>query len=717
MANEPIIANAERYATCVDANLKCATERVELSASVTNDGCQGEVDNDLQSAHTTWFNEVAGVLDLLTNKDVTLGKSLGEGMNAETFVAVLNRDMKNGRRGDCVAVKRTKTLVPEPLYKEVMCLHKVGYSTSREDDEQYVSRVLGFNATDFPFFIVMELIDGPTLAAEIKRAGAFPLPKALAATRDLLQVLRHAQACGIVHRDIKSLNIMLTSTQKRKLGRTSVYPMAKVVDWGECAAMYTEEERTNEVGTLRWMAPEMMGLDDPTASIDYSRYGAPVDMFSLGCVLYHMLTGKVPYHQIQSNIQVVFAINKGIRPSFDDVLFDTCPALLQFFIRCCFHVNPEARPTVTQAMDILELVMAGKAKEELDPARDKSSLLEVFVPAIPDDSPAVPFITGMGVMEYIEMREVQEHGFASPQADRVYGGGSATRPSSAPGPSVASSRKSSCTSASDLEEHSVKDLASIPPISTGSSNQRGRVGLTFAFMGRKKRGSTVSRTSAVSDGTGVENVTSAPCSLVEAGPMSRLTATDSHKRRTSSIGSKMMAFLTKDASDKDASYLSMGNFRRGSMDEGSGRPKLKSKSMRLPPWAPRRSISSENPADIAGRQRTNSISRTFSFRDRSKRLSEQVATSEVNSTNKVEFKDRWRRGTVAVPQSATCATAFLAKEKMFPTNRTGTKTGGATGSSTGKPDEKYWRFLSDVEAARNQGIKSNPMSPSKGEIL
>ena len=70
-----------------------------------------------------------------------------------------------------------------------------------------------------PYFIVMELVDGCTLDAELqKRAAPLPLRMTLAITRDMLLGMQHAQCRNIVHRDIKSLNIMVCSQVRRRCG-------------------------------------------------------------------------------------------------------------------------------------------------------------------------------------------------------------------------------------------------------------------------------------------------------------------------------------------------------------------------------------------------------------------------------------------------------------------------------------------------------------------
>lgn len=68
MANGLFTATTADVANVMYDGMKCATEDVKPSALMSEDGCEGKVDDSLQCAHTTWFNEVTDVLDMLTNK-------------------------------------------------------------------------------------------------------------------------------------------------------------------------------------------------------------------------------------------------------------------------------------------------------------------------------------------------------------------------------------------------------------------------------------------------------------------------------------------------------------------------------------------------------------------------------------------------------------------------------------------------------------------------
>src|SRR5438445_12849571 len=129
---------------------------------------------------------------------------------------------------------------------------------------------------DGTYYIAMEYLEGRTLKELIVRNGPTPVPIAIDYARQILGALAFAHRNGIVHRDIKPHNVVV-----RKDGRL------KVTDFGIARSGASRmTEAGSIVGTAQYLSPEQAR-------------GAPVDarsdLYSLGIVLYEMLTGKVPY--------------------------------------------------------------------------------------------------------------------------------------------------------------------------------------------------------------------------------------------------------------------------------------------------------------------------------------------------------------------------------------------------------------------------------------
>jgi predicted Ser/Thr protein kinase len=132
-------------------------------------------------------------------------------------------------------------------------------------------------------WMVMELLDGEDLRARLKR-GPLPEGEVRDLLRDVAAALRDAHAKGIVHRDLKSENVILV----RQEGRTR----AKVVDFGISKvaadpAVSTMTARDVLLGTPHYMAPETA---DPDITADHR-----VDLYALGCIAFEALTGSLPF--------------------------------------------------------------------------------------------------------------------------------------------------------------------------------------------------------------------------------------------------------------------------------------------------------------------------------------------------------------------------------------------------------------------------------------
>lgn len=132
------------------------------------------------------------------------------------------------------------------------------------------------NVTGRPY-LVMDLVDGPTIRELLSREGSFTLARSLRYCDDILQALRAAHRIGVIHRDIKPENVLLPHDGP-----------ARVTDFGLARAVSeaTMSVTGNMLGTVTYMAPEVAtsgGTD------------ARTDLYSVGIMLYEMLTGAVPW--------------------------------------------------------------------------------------------------------------------------------------------------------------------------------------------------------------------------------------------------------------------------------------------------------------------------------------------------------------------------------------------------------------------------------------
>src|SRR5213596_3965797 len=151
-----------------------------------------------------------------------------------------------------------------------------------------VARVSHYGEQEGECFYVMELVEGETLEAKVRREGPMPLSLALEVIEQSARALAAAEACGVVHRDIKPSNIMLESDP-------SGAPIVKVIDYGVAKVLAPEAERgaeqtqTGFIGTPAFASPEQFAQSGET------RLDTRSDIYSLGVTFWYLLSGRVPF--------------------------------------------------------------------------------------------------------------------------------------------------------------------------------------------------------------------------------------------------------------------------------------------------------------------------------------------------------------------------------------------------------------------------------------
>jgi eukaryotic-like serine/threonine-protein kinase len=184
-------------------------------------------------------------------------------------------------------------------------------------------------------YMVMELIDGTSVAA-LLAGGPLPIDQAVDVARQICDALAVAHAQGVVHRDVKPANILLTNTGT-----------VKVCDFG--IARLTHREQTDltaphtAIGTSAYMAPEQAS----GAAVD-----ARTDLYALGCVMYAMLTGHPPFTG-DNPLTVLWQHQHQPAPAAASRRADT-PADIDALIARLLAKNPSDRPaTATEVRDRL----------------------------------------------------------------------------------------------------------------------------------------------------------------------------------------------------------------------------------------------------------------------------------------------------------------------------------------------------------------------------
>src|SRR5947207_9070130 len=151
-----------------------------------------------------------------------------------------------------------------------------------------VARVTYYGEQDGECFYAMELVEGETLEARVRRGGPMPLALALQVIEQAARALAVAEVCGVVHRDIKPSNLMLESDASDAL-------MIKVIDYGVAKVMGPQAEPAAEqtqagfIGTPAFASPEQF------AGAGQLPIDMRSDIYSLGVTLWYLLGGRTPF--------------------------------------------------------------------------------------------------------------------------------------------------------------------------------------------------------------------------------------------------------------------------------------------------------------------------------------------------------------------------------------------------------------------------------------
>ena len=187
-------------------------------------------------------------------------------------------------------------------------------------DHPNVVRVFDVGESDGRPFIVMEYVEGDTLADEVGRLGPLPPDRAVDLGLQICSGLEAAHASGLVHRDVKPRNLLL-----RQDG------VLKIADFGIARA--AESTRLTEIGTIlgtaAYLAPEQAEGAEATPA---------ADLYSVGAVLYEMLTGRVPY-TAESLVELLAKQEAGPPPPIAGV-----PTWLELAVIRCLEPDPSERP-------------------------------------------------------------------------------------------------------------------------------------------------------------------------------------------------------------------------------------------------------------------------------------------------------------------------------------------------------------------------------------
>jgi len=256
-------------------------------------------------------------------EEIDLGAVIGAG----TVGAVYRGRLK--KTGEAVAVKLLQpaiskdALVRARFEREMDILQKLKHPN--------IIHYFGDGNHEGRLFYAMEPVETGTVKELLERFGHLSWPEVASIARQVASALQHAHNHGIIHRDLKPGNLFITPSGQIKLG-----------DFGIARDTHSAD-LTNEgltVGTHAYMSPEQITGD--------SNITGKADLYSLGCLMFELLTGQKPFQG--TNFAVLFEQHlRKTAPRVSDYVLD-CPRLMVDMVAQLLEKDPERRPFNARAV-------------------------------------------------------------------------------------------------------------------------------------------------------------------------------------------------------------------------------------------------------------------------------------------------------------------------------------------------------------------------------
>ena len=226
-----------------------------------------------------------------------------------------------------------------------------------------IARVTYYGEQDGECFYAMELVEGETLEARVRREGPMPLAVALNVIEQAARALAAAEACGVVHRDIKPSNVMLEADASGAL-------RVKLIDYGVAKVMNPQTQSGAELTQAGFIGTPAFASPEQFAGAGQLPVDTRSDIYSLGVTLWYLFTGRTPFvgrtmeeirKRQMSNLplehlkglrlpgQVIGLLKSMLAPDPKDRP-QSARDLLAAVQRCYERFNPEARSRRRKAL-------------------------------------------------------------------------------------------------------------------------------------------------------------------------------------------------------------------------------------------------------------------------------------------------------------------------------------------------------------------------------